>query len=231
MRISLIGYGKMGRAVERLALQEGHDIVHVLRRSNNPADGFSGSWVGETDVLVDFSAAAAVLGNVSNAVKAGLPIVEGVTGWQQQAAALREEVEKQRGACLCSANFSIGVQLLFRLTQEAGKLFSRFQDYRPYVLEYHHAHKQDAPSGSALSLKRSLEQSYSSTVPVSSVRAGAFPGVHEVGFDSPEDTLILRHSSRNRDGFARGALFACQWIQGKRGFYDLQEVLFREKEQ
>jgi 4-hydroxy-tetrahydrodipicolinate reductase len=227
MKLALIGYGKMGKAVERLAREQNHQIVCRMDVQENPlTGGFSGEWVEQTDAIIDFSTAAAVPGNIQKAVDAGVPIVEGTTGWMAGLDDIRRTVEEGGGACLYSSNFSIGVQMLFYLARQAGKLVSRFSDYQPYVLEAHHVQKLDAPSGTALSLEKILAESYPQGVPVSSVRAGFFPGTHLIGFDSPVDTLTLEHTARSRDGFAQGALFAAHWIHNRKGFYSLEEVMF-----
>ena len=225
MRLILMGYGKMGRMVEKVAGDNGHQIVHKI----DPLTGSSeieGEWLEQADAIVDFSVGSAVLPHVAAAVQGQIPIVVGTTGWGDDLEQVRATVEQAQGACVHSSNFSTGVQALFYLTKLAGKLMSRFQDVHPFIRESHHVQKVDAPSGTAISLQRLLEESYDSDVPVSSVRAGYFPGEHVVGFDSPVDTLTLQHSARGREGFARGALFAAEWIQGKKGFFSFEEILF-----
>ncbi|MCH8819111.1 MAG: dihydrodipicolinate reductase [Acidobacteria bacterium] len=227
MRITLIGYGKMGRMIEEIGRGMGHEIIHTIDIDDSPGEaGFSGNWVENSDVVIDFSVAEAVVSNIRNAVAAGLPIVEGTTGWNGQLETVRQIVEDAKGACVYSSNYSMGVLALFHLTRQAGKLLSRWKAYRPFIHEAHHDQKVDAPSGTALSLKEILEESYSSEIPTSSTRAGFIPGVHVVGFDSPFDTLTLEHRARSREGFSRGAIFAAEWVQGKSGFYNFEEVLF-----
>lgn len=229
MRIALIGYGKMGKTVERVAQEQSHQIVHTMDIEDNPMQaGFQGEWIGRTDVIIDFSTASAIPRNVKNAVKAGVSIVVGATGWYDQLDQVKAVVEEGQGACLYASNFNLGMHLFFSLTREAGKSLSRFAEFDPYILEMHHAQKVDAPSGTALSLVKILKESYQQEVPVSSVRAGSLPGTHVVGFDSPVDTLTIEHTARNRDGFARGALLAAEWLRGKKGFYDFQDVIFGE---
>ncbi len=229
MRIALIGYGKMGKTIERLARDQGHAVSKIMDIDDNPVgSGFWGDWVENTDVLIDFSLAPAVPANIRNAVDARLPIVVGATGWYEHVQQLRQEVESQGGACLYSSNFSLGVQTLFYLVREASKVLARYKDVHPFVVETHHVQKLDAPSGTALTIRRIMEESYGQPVPVSSVRAGFFPGTHTVGFDSPVDTLTLEHTARSREGFARGALLAAEWIQGKKGFFTFEQVIFGE---
>ena len=227
MRITLIGYGKMGRMIEEISPGLGHEIIHTIDIDDAPGEsGFSGAWVENSDVVIDFSVAEAVVSNIRNAVAAGLPIVEGTTGWNQQLETVGRIVEDGKGACVYSSNYSMGVLALFHLTRQAGKLLSRWEDYRPFIHEAHHDQKVDAPSGTALSLKEILQDSYNSEVPTSSTRAGSIPGTHVVGFDSPFDTLTLEHRARSREGFSRGALFAAEWVQGKSGFHNFEDVLF-----
>ncbi len=227
MRIALLGYGKMGKTVERIALEQDHQITEAMDIGENPmTDGFSGSWMDQTDVLIDFSVAEAVPTNVQNAIRSGLPIVVGTTGWYDEIPRVRTLVEKDQGACIYSGNFSLGVQIFFRLTREAGRIFSRFQDFDPFLVESHHVQKVDAPSGTAVTMQNLLEESYGKRLPVTSIRAGYIPGVHTAGFDSPVDTITLEHRARSRDGFARGAILAGQWIQGKKGFHQFDDVIF-----
>lgn len=229
MRITLIGYGKMGQTVERVARAQGHQIIHVVgAEENRGPNGFHGDWIEQTEVLIDFSLPGAALANIENACRTGLPLVEGTTGWYGHLSHARQFVESREGSVLYSSNFSLGVQALFFLTREAARLMSRFPDFRPFLWEAHHVRKQDAPSGTALTLDEILEQCYGEEIPVSSLRAGHIPGTHVVGFDSPFDTLRLEHTARSREGFARGALFAAQWITKRKGFYSLEEVIFGE---
>lgn len=231
MRVTIIGYGKMGKMVEEVCRNQGHEVLHTIDIENLPSKaGFSGEWVKKTDALIDFSVAAAVVTHVENAARAGIPIVIGTTGWNKDLEKVGQIVETQSGACVYSSNFSMGVQALFYLTRQAGKLISGFQDFHPFIEESHHIQKVDAPSGTALTLSNILRESYDSEIPISSLRAGFFPGNHVVGFDSPFDTLRLEHRARSREGFAQGALFAAQWIQGKSGLYRFEDVLFGEEQ-
>ncbi|MGH9340616.1 MAG: 4-hydroxy-tetrahydrodipicolinate reductase [Acidobacteriota bacterium] len=233
MKIALIGYGKMGKMMEQVARETGDVVVHTMDVEENPLDkGFSGEWTTHADVLIDFSVAKAVPQNVKNAVNAKIPIVVGVTGWYAQLEQVKESVEEGSGACIYSSNFSIGVQVLFYLSREAAKLFSRFEEYHPYLVDIHHSEKVDSPSGTSVRLQGFLEETYKEThekIPVTSIRVGYFPGIHVVGFDSPVDNLKLEHTARSREGFARGALFAGKWIQDKRGFHSFDEIIFGQE--
>ena len=228
MRLTLIGYGKMGRMIESVARREGIEVVHTIDIHNAPgSDGFSGEWLEKTDVFIDFSTAESVTSNVENAARAGLPIVVGTTGWNDQLDRVRRTVEELGGGCIYSSNFSIGVQVFFRVVRAAARACSPLEDYRPYILEYHHEEKRDAPSGTALTIRQILEESYPPEVPVSSVRAGFFPGIHQVGFDSLMDTFTLEHRARSREGFARGALLAARKGREIVSMADLEEAIDR----
>lgn len=227
MKIALIGYGKMGKAVENAAKEIGDEIVHRMDIDENPLEaGFSGDWVRQTEVLVDFSTPQIVNVNVANAVRSGIPIVVGTTGWYDRIGDVRSLVTKSNGACVYASNFSLGVQIFFRLARRAGEIFSRFKEYHPYLTETHHVQKLDAPSGTAISLENILSECYQRPINAVSIRAGHFPGIHIAGFDSAVDTITLEHQARSRSGFARGALFASHWVQGKRGFYGFEDALF-----
>lgn len=228
MKIALLGKGKMAGAIRRIAEQEGHSIVATLDSASNPPANktFQGSWVQEADVIIDFSAPGAAVDNVLRAVHSEIPIVEGTTGWQDRVDWLSKQVVEAGGSCVYASNFSLGMQLFFKIVADSAAILSRFPAYAPYLEERHHRFKQDAPSGTALYLLRLLGKELQTDVPAGVLRAGSFPGTHEVGFDSIEDTIVLRHTARNRDGFARGALHAARLIQGKSGFFEFGEILF-----
>ncbi|HEV2765776.1 MAG TPA: dihydrodipicolinate reductase C-terminal domain-containing protein [Pyrinomonadaceae bacterium] len=226
MKIALFGYGSMGRLVEARAHEEGHEIVRVVtsedaaRGPAELAEGLRGA-----DVSVDFSVAAAVLRNAEACAMAGVPLVEGTTGWLAQLADVRRVFEERGGAFLYGANFSVGVNLFYRVVARAAELFAGLEDYDAFVEEAHHARKRDAPSGTALRLRDTLKAGLGRDVSVASTRAGHIPGTHRVGFDSAADQVTLTHTARNREGFAAGALTAARWIRGRRGVYEFSEVM------
>lgn len=226
MKIALIGHGGMGRLIERLGSETGHEIGPVIDES---AAGWSAEQLAEhlrgTDAVIDFSVAAAVERNVRACLLAGVPLVEGTTGWNDRRDAIRELVEAADGALVFGANFSVGVNLFYRIVSRAAELVSKFDDYEVFIEERHHSRKKDAPSGTALKLKELLSADFGETFSVSSTRAGDIPGTHVVGFDSAPDTIELRHTARNREGFARGAIFAAEWIVGKKGFFEFSQVI------
>jgi 4-hydroxy-tetrahydrodipicolinate reductase len=177
------------------------------------------------DVAIDFSAGEAARENVAACLAAGVPLVEGATGWQNRLAEIREMVETQGGAMVYGANFSIGVNLFYRLVSHATELFAKVEGYEPFIEEAHHARKKDAPSGTALKLQEIVAQGFPQGFSVASTRAGHIPGTHRAGFDAAADTITLTHTARNREGFAAGALLAAGWIIGRQGFYEFPEVI------
>lgn len=226
MRIALIGHGAMGRMVEERARSSGHDVSLVLTSSDmkRSVEEVAARLKESADVAVDFSTADAVLNNVSACVRAGVPLVEGTTGWNSQAEDVRSFVEDKAGALIYGANFSVGVNLFYRIIERAGELFKGLDDYAPFIEEAHHARKKDAPSGTALRLRDALASELEREIPVSSTRAGFIPGTHRVGFDSQADQITLTHTARSREGFAAGALLAARWIIGRRGVYEFTEA-------
>ena len=225
MRLALLGHGAMGRLVERLAREGGHEVAAVLgsRESGLKVEELA-EVLGGHDAAVDFSVAEAVPRHAEACALARVPLVEGTTGWHARLEEVRSTFERAGGALIYGANFSVGVNLFYRVVARAAELFRGF-DYAPFVEEAHHSRKRDAPSGTALRLRDILAGLYGPDVPVASTRAGHIPGTHRVGFDSAADTVTLTHTARSREGFAAGALVAARWIQGKTGVYEFSEVL------
>ncbi|HJQ33831.1 MAG TPA: dihydrodipicolinate reductase C-terminal domain-containing protein [Pyrinomonadaceae bacterium] len=225
MKLALLGHGAMGRLVERLAVEGGHEVATVLG-SRDAATGAEelAEVLGGHDAAVDFSVAEAVARNAEACALARVPLVEGTTGWLGQLEEVRARVEREGGAMIYGANFSVGVNLFYRVVARAAELFRGF-DYAAFVEEAHHSRKRDAPSGTALRLRDIVAAAYNSDVPVASTRAGHIPGTHRVGFDSAADQITLTHTARSREGFASGALVAAGWIQGRTGVYEFSETL------
>jgi 4-hydroxy-tetrahydrodipicolinate reductase len=179
------------------------------------------------DVAVDFSVASAVVENVERLASLGVNTVVGTTGWTEHLDQVRSVVEKTGIGLVWSPNYSIGVAVFLRLVSEASRLLARQPEYDAWAWEIHHAAKKDAPSGTLIKLVEEIKKNAPQRpVNISSSRAGAHPGTHEIGFDSPADTITLRHTARNREGFAQGALKAAHWVIGRRGFYEFRDVLF-----
>lgn len=220
MKIALLGYGKMGRMVEEAAARDGAEIICVV----DPIAGSRGK-LEDADVAVDFSEPSAVVENVRAVAAARISMVVGTTGWYDRVDEVRSIVEEGGIGFVYGSNFSVGVNLMFKITEYAAGLFSRFSSYDPFIEEAHHKFKKDAPSGTAIFLRRIVDSHYRGETPTSSTRAGYIPGKHTVGFDSEADTLALTHTARNRAGFADGALLAARWIKGRKGFYEFSQTI------
>jgi len=220
--LAIVGYGKMGKLIEQLAPEYGFTVA--LKRDLEPllAADFRG-----IDAAVEFTIADAVRPNVETIASFGVNLVVGTTGWLQHIDAVKAAVEKNGTGLIWSPNFSIGVNAFFRLVSEAARLLAAQPEYGAWAWEIHHSAKKDAPSGTLLKLVSDMKKAgYDRPIDVSSSRAGVIPGTHEIGFDSAADTLTLRHTARSREGFARGALQAAQWILGKKGIYKFSEIVF-----
>ena len=220
MKIALLGYGKMGPMVEEAAARQGVEVACVI----DPLAGSRGR-LQDADVCVDFSEPAAVVGNVEMVAAAGLAMVVGTTGWYDRIEEVRRVVDEKQMGFVYGSNFSVGVNLMFKVARYGARLFSRFASHEPFITEAHHQFKKDAPSGTAIFLRREVEAEYGRDVPTASVRAGFIPGTHTVGFDSEADTLAITHTARSRAGFAEGAIIAARWIAGRRGFYEFSEII------
>jgi 4-hydroxy-tetrahydrodipicolinate reductase len=175
---------------------------------------------------VEFSKPSAAAENLQRLAGLGVNVVTGTTGWTEQMDRVREAVERHRIALVWSPNFSVGVNVFSQIVSEAARLMANQAEYGAWAWEIHHAAKKDAPSGTLLALVEKMKQSgYARPISTSSSRAGAHPGTHEIGFDSPGDTITIRHTARSREGFARGALRAARWIAGKKGFFEFREIV------
>jgi 4-hydroxy-tetrahydrodipicolinate reductase len=227
-RLAIIGYGKMGRLIEHLAPEYGFAIALKLDEFNNTNyEGVTAENFRGIDVAVDFSIPSAVVENVERISALGVNLVVGTTGWSEHVARVKSTVEHNGIGLVWSPNYSIGVNVFTRLVAEAARLLAAQPEYGAWAWEIHHSTKKDAPSGTLLKLVEEMKTAgYTRTIDVSSNRGGAHPGTHEIGFDSAADTITLRHTARSREGFARGALKAAQWVVGKKGFHEFREILF-----
>lgn len=220
-KLAIVGYGKMGRLMEALAPE--YDFsVHARIDVNDDFAAARGA-----DVAVEFTAPDAVAGNVERLAALGVPAVIGTTGWLKEMDRVRAAAEEYGCAIVWSPNFSIGVNVFSRLVREAARMLADEPQYGAWAWEIHHHTKKDAPSGTLVKLVEEMKAAgYKQRIDVSSNRAGAHPGTHEIGFDSAADTITLRHTARSREGFARGALKAAQWIIGKKGVHEFSDILF-----
>lgn len=226
MKIALIGYGAMGKLIKTLAEEKGFEVAVII----DDADaGLSAVEVAgkldDVDVVIDFSSADAVKRNVDACVLAGVAIVEGTTGWNGQRNEIEQIVRDGGGTMVFGANFSIGVNLFYRIADFAAELFAKFPGYEAFIEEQHHSRKKDAPSGTALKLKAVVAKHFSEEFSISSTRAGNIPGTHRVGFDGSADQVLLEHIARSREGFAAGAILAAEWIVDRKGFFEFSEIV------
>ena len=225
MKLALIGSGAMGQLVAKLAKEQGHEVTIALnsRDAQRSGEDLAGSLRG-CDVAIDFSIATAVPKNVDACSRASLPLVEGTTGWNARLDEVKEMVTQHDGALVYGANFSVGVQVFYRIAARAAELFRALESYDAFIEEAHHKRKRDAPSGTAVQLQKIVAEKYDRAIPVTSTRAGYIPGTHRLGFDSTADQITLTHEARSREGFAAGALTAAQWVLGRKGVYEFSQV-------
>ncbi|HSU32442.1 MAG TPA: dihydrodipicolinate reductase C-terminal domain-containing protein [Bryobacteraceae bacterium] len=222
-KLALVGYGKMGRLIDQLAPEYQFEVV--LRADSKT--GINRELFSGIDVAIEFTTPESATANLVKLADAGVPAVTGTTGWVDRLPEVTKAVETAGTGLVWSPNFSMGVAVFRRLAGLAAELLRDEDAYGAWAWEIHHDAKKDAPSGTLLHLVRTMEQSgYKRKIDVASNRAGKHPGTHEIGFDSQADTITLRHAARSREGFARGALKAAQWVIGRQGVYTFEDVLF-----
>ena len=216
----------MGQLVAAGARKAGDDIGTFITSEDSvqDVDRLSEKLRGH-DVAIDFSVAAGVLKSIEACARASVPLVEGTTGWNDHLSDARRIIERQGGSLVYGANFSIGVNIFYRIVERAATLFAAVDEYAAFIEEAHHSRKRDAPSGTALRLQEVMSKHLGKEIPTSSTRAGYIPGTHRVGFDSVADQIMLTHEARSRQGFAAGALLAAHWIIGRTGIYEFSEVM------
>jgi 4-hydroxy-tetrahydrodipicolinate reductase len=230
VKIALLGYGKMGKTIEQIAVSRGHTIVLKIDQHTTNYD------ITQADVAIDFSVPTAAVGNLSNALKNNVPVISGTTGWLQDYDDIIRLCEERDGAFIYASNFSIGVNIFFELNKQLAKMMTQLETYKINIEEIHHTQKLDAPSGTAITLaegiiensdykKWSLNQSDSETLPITSKRIADVPGTHSILYDSLVDSIEIKHTAKNREGFALGAVIAAEWILGKTGIFTMKDVL------
>lgn len=245
MNIALLGYGKMGKIIEKIATDRGHEIV--LKIDEHTLDQFTVENLKKADAAIDFTTPDSVLGNIQKCFEAQTPIVVGTTGWYGQLQQVKNDCEKYNSALLYASNFSVGVNVFFYVNQVLAKLMNKYPYYEVQVEEIHHAQKLDSPSGTAMTIAEGiienldaksewvnvLEQADSSEainqvknnqVLIESLRIDSVPGTHTVIYDSEVDSIEFKHTAHNRSGFALGAVLAAEWINGKKGFYTATDM-------
>lgn len=230
MKIALLGYGKMGQVIERIAIERGHEIV--LRKDEfNTYEGLSNA-----DVAIDFSVPMAAVDNISSCFHANVPVVSGTTGWLEHYDEMVALCKEKNGGFISSSNFSLGVNIFFELNEYLAKIMAQFDSYKVEMEEIHHTQKLDAPSGTAISLAKgviensnysswTLENAEPNQIHIEAKRIGDVPGTHTVTYESVVDSIEIKHTAHNREGFALGAVIAAEWLAGKHGIYSMKDVL------
>lgn len=230
MKIALLGYGKMGKVIERIALERGHEIV-LKKDESNTYEGLS-----TADVAIDFSVPTAAVSNISSAFHANVPVVSGTTGWLEHFDEMVALCNEKQGGFISSSNFSLGVNIFFELNEYLAKIMSQFDSYKVTMEEIHHTQKLDAPSGTAISLAKgviensnyanwTMDEAKNNEIHIEAKRIGDVPGTHTVTYESTVDSIELKHTAHNREGFALGAVIAAEWLAGKKGIYSMKDVL------
>lgn len=237
MNIALLGYGRMGHEIEQAAAQRGHNVILRIDRDNE-AD-FTAAGAAGAEVAIEFTGPDSAVAMIRKALSFGLPVVSGSTGWSGEYDKIAAYCREINGSFIHSSNFSIGVNILFRLNAELAAIMSSIADYKVTIEEIHHIRKLDSPSGTAISLAEEINRQHPDYdgwkkaeevvslhhIPVTSLREGAVPGTHSVRWDSEVDTITLRHEAKNRKGFAVGALLAAEFIKDRRGVFSMSDVL------
>ncbi|SEO45413.1 dihydrodipicolinate reductase [Flavobacterium sp. CF108] len=230
MKIALLGYGKMGKVIERIALERGHEIV-LKKDEFNTYDGLS-----TANVAIDFSVPSAAVDNISASFNANVPVVSGTTGWLEHYDEMIALCNEKKGGFISSSNFSLGVNIFFGLNEYLAKIMNQFDSYKVTMEEIHHIHKLDAPSGTAISLAQgviqnsdysnwTLDEAKKGEIHIEAKRIGEVPGTHTVNYDSAIDSIEIKHTAHNREGFALGAVIAAEWLAGKQGIFTMKDVL------
>ena len=229
MNIAIIGYGRMGQEIEKIARNRGINIQSIIDPNAKSAthSEINEKSMKNVDVCIDFTRPDAVLENIKRISKFRKNIVVGTTGWYDRLDEARKIVKNADIGLIYAPNFSIGVNIFFRIVGNAAKIMDKFEDYDVFGYELHHSKKLDSPSGTAKAIEKILSQNIrrKKEINFTSVRSGNIPGTHAVGFDSAADTIELKHVARNREGFAGGALMAAEWIQSKKGFYSIDDMM------
>lgn len=238
MQISILGYGKMGKEIEKVAQERGHVIACII---DCERDYIKNEFLfKQSDVAVEFSTPETVLANIKRCFSVKIPIVVGTTGWYSQLAMIKEEVQLQQQSMFFASNFSLGVNIFFEINKKLAELISKYADYQPTIDEIHHTEKLDAPSGTAITLANQIITSsniktkwvnHKSDNPedlvVLSQRVGSVPGTHIIKYESEIDKIQIKHEAKNRKGFALGAILAAEFIHGKKGFFEMKDLLFK----
>lgn len=238
MRIALLGYGKMGKMIERTALKRGHEIALIVDEANRSE--CSGDQLKQVDVAIEFTTPQVAVGNYKWCFDNGVPVVSGTTGWLDRWDEVTDACHRAGGAFFYASNFSIGVNIFFRLNNYLAKMMGTFPGYRAFLEETHHIHKLDAPSGTAITIAEGIEANHpgydswrladnedvpAGVLPVKALRTGEVPGIHAVSYRSAVDEIEIKHSAFSREGFAFGAVMAAEFLEGKSGIYGMEDMM------
>ena len=237
MNIALLGYGKMGKAIEEVAMYRGHIIIATIDSETDWQQ--KRDRLQMADVAIDFSTPDSILSNIENCIELNLPLVVGTTGWHNSIDEIRNTIESKNQAFIYASNFSIGVNIFFKLNKELAKLMNKYDSYDVSITEVHHAGKLDVPSGTAISIANEVidnldrksnwdieENSNPSSINIHAERVDPVPGTHTTVYESGIDSIEITHIAKNRKGFATGSVIAAEWLKDKKGFYEFKEVFF-----
>ena len=230
MKIALLGYGKMGKVIEQIALERGHEIV-LKKDQNNTFDGLENA-----DVAIDFSVPDSAVTNISTCLENGIPVISGTTGWLADYSKMVDLCQKNNGSFIYASNFSLGVNVFFELNDYLAKMMANLRQYQVSIEEIHHTQKLDAPSGTAITLAEgiikntnysqwTLENPKENEIQIEAKRIENVPGTHSIFYDSKVDQIEIKHTAHNREGFALGAVVAAEWLVGKKGVFSMKDVL------
>lgn len=238
LKIALIGYGKMGKEIEKIALSKGHTILVKIDTAQDWET--QKQLLLDSDVAIDFSVPEIAISNMKKCLEFNIPLVIGTTGWYEQMKEIEEDTKTKNGSLLWASNFSLGVNITFHLNVLLAKTMARFPEYKAHIHEIHHTQKLDAPSGTAISLATGIinaneqlkdwkledgKEFKPTDLPISHAREGQVPGTHEIRYNSGIDEIMIKHEAKNRKGFASGAVLAAEWLVGKKGFFNMSDVL------
>ncbi|HTA83549.1 MAG TPA: 4-hydroxy-tetrahydrodipicolinate reductase [Bacteroidia bacterium] len=240
MKIALIGYGKMGKEIEKIALSQSHEVVWKFDETN--AAEFTAQNLKKADVAIEFTTPDSAVSNIYKCFEANVPVVCGTTGWLKHFDEVKQACNDKKQAFFYASNYSIGVNLFFKLNEQLATIMKPYKNYTPSMEEIHHIHKKDAPSGTGITLAEGLikkhggiskwalaEQAKTGELPILAKREGEVPGTHIVSYTSDYDKISIRHEAYSRKGFAEGAVVAALWLVGKKGVYGMNDLLGFEK--
>jgi 4-hydroxy-tetrahydrodipicolinate reductase len=231
MKIALLGYGRMGKTIEKIALQRGHKVILKVDENTKEYD------ITNADIAIDFSIPSVAFNNISNCLNNDVPVISGTTGWLDKYSAVTELCNKKNGGFIYASNFSLGVNIFFELNEQLAKMMRQLEEYNISMEEIHHTKKLDAPSGTAITLadgiiKHTNKKSWNldvtnndSQIPIIAKRINDVPGTHTVAYNSAVDSIEIKHTAHNRSGFALGAVIAAEWLHGKTGVFTMKDVL------